>query len=92
MQHTSQHQQEDNKAIGIIAALAILGKPMPIQSLQTYLTWADLSGHPQASSAWTHMRDIGNNWAFITVMGIDIRTCEEILVPFTSVWELTTIS
>ncbi|KNZ44953.1 hypothetical protein VP01_863g2 [Puccinia sorghi] len=80
MQHTQQ-QQDDSDAIAIIAALVILGKTMPIRSLQTYRTRANLP-------------EIGNNWAFITVMGIDVWTFGAILVlvPFSSVWESSTIS
>ena len=92
MQNPSQQQQDGNYAIGIIAALAILGQTMPLRSIRTYLTRPDLPGHPRASSAWTHMREIGNNWAFITVMGIDVRTFEAILVPFSSAWDSSTIS
>ena len=92
MNHTSQQQQDDEEAIGLIAALALLGKSLPIQTLRTYLTRADLTGHPRAFSAWMHMREIGNDRAFITVMGIDVRTFEAILVPFSAVWEASTIT
>ena len=57
-----------------------------------YLTYADLAGHPRASSAWMHMRQIGNNWVSITVMGIDVRTFEALLVPFSSVWDSSNIT
>jgi hypothetical protein len=41
--------------------LAVLGEPVPIWSLQTYLTQQDLPGNPCTSSAWTHMRAVGSN-------------------------------
>ena len=65
---------------------------MAIQTLQMYLTCTDLAGHPQAFSAWMHMRQIGNNQAFIMVMGIDVWTFEALLVPFSSVWDSSTIT
>ena len=92
MQQTHQQQKDDEDAIGLIAALALLRKPMPIRTLRTYLTRADLPGHPRVSSAWTHMRRIGNDRAFITVMGIDVRTFEGILVPFSAAWDSSTIT
>ena len=92
MQQTHQQQKDNNDAIGLIAALALLRKPMPIRTLRTYLTRADLPGHPWVSSAWTHMWQIVNNRAFIMVMGIDVRTFEAILVPFSAAWDSSTIT
>jgi hypothetical protein len=69
-------EEEDKDNLIVIVALAVLGKPIPIQSLQTYLTCQDLAGHPCTSSAWTHLQSIGNDCAFVTVMGIDVATFE----------------
>ena len=54
-------EEEDKDNLIVIVALAVLGKPIPIQSLQTYLTFQDLAGHPCTSSTWTHMHAVGNN-------------------------------
>jgi hypothetical protein len=83
--------EEDEDILLAIVALAILGEPVPIRSLRTYLTRQDLPGNPCTSSAWTHMRAVGSNRAFITVMGLDVQTFESILVPFDLAWNGTAI-
>ena len=92
MHHTSQQQQDYKDVIGLIAALVLSGKTMTIQILKMYLTSMGFLGHPQAFSAWMHMQQIGNNWVSITVMGIDVRTFEALLVPFSSIWDSSTIT
>jgi hypothetical protein len=84
-------EEEDKDNLIVIVALAVLGKPIPIRSLRTYLTRQDLAGHPRTSSAWTHLQSIGNDRAFVTVMGIDVATFESLLVPFDLAWSGTTI-
>ena len=37
------------------------------------------------------MRDVGNNHAFITTMGVDVRTFENLLISFETVWSSSTI-
>ena len=83
--------EEDEEILISIVALAVLGTPVPFRSLRTYLTRPDLPGNPRTNSAWTHMRSVGNDWAFVTVMGIDVRTFEAILVPFDLAWNGTPI-
>jgi hypothetical protein len=84
-------EEEDDDAFFLITTLALMGKHSPIWSIQTYLTCKDLPGHPRFCSTWTHMREVGNNQAFITVMGIDLATFESILVPFNLAWSSSTI-
>jgi hypothetical protein len=83
--------KEDKEVLLAIVSLAVLGKPVAIRSLQTYLTRPDLPGNPRTNSAWTHMQAVGNDRAFVTVMGIDVQTFEEILVPFDLAWNGTPI-
>jgi hypothetical protein len=92
MDEDEDRQDEGDKEILLaIVALAVLGKPVAIQSLRTYLTQPDLPGNPCTNSTWTHMRAVGNDQAFITVMGINVRTYEAILVPFDLAWNATPI-
>jgi hypothetical protein len=81
----------DKDVLLAIVALAVLGEPVPIRSLRMYLTQQDLPGNPRTSSAWTHMRAVGSDRAFITVMGLDVQTFESILVPFNLAWNGTAI-
>jgi hypothetical protein len=74
-----------------IMTLALLGKRVHIQTLQTYWTFKDLMGNPQTNSAWSHMRLARNNRAFITVMGLDVATFEAILEHFDKAWTSSTI-
>ena len=84
-------QNDDEDACIAIVALALLGRSTQLRTLRTYLTRADLSGHPRIQSAWTHMRSVGNDRAFVTVMGLDVQTFESILVPFATAWDSATI-
>ena len=81
-----QQQEDDNGAAMAIMALALLGKRVHIQTLQTYLTCEDLMGNPRANSSWSHMRLARNNCAFITVMRLDMATFEAILEHFDQEW------
>ena len=92
--HLDHHQRknEEDEAAATIIALAYLGKRGPIRTLRTYLTCEDISGHPRYSSPWTHLRQAGNDRAFITTMGVDVRTFEALLIPFESAWIWSTIS
>ena len=84
-------EEEDDEACMAILALALSGKPTQLRTLRTYLTRDDLPGHPRFNSAWTHLRAVGNDCAFVTVMGLDVKTFESILVPFSIAWESATI-
>jgi hypothetical protein len=83
--------KEDKDILLAIVALAIFGKPVVHRSLQTYLTQQDLPGNPCTRSAWTHMRSVRTNRAFVTVMGVDVQTFESILVPFDLAWNASKI-
>jgi hypothetical protein len=88
----AQMEEEDNDdAFFLFTALALIGKQSPMRSIRTYLTCKDLPGHPRFCSTWTHMQEVGNNQAFITVMGINVATFESILVPFDLAWSSSTI-
>ena len=52
---------EEDESLAVILGLAILGAPMPFQSIRTYLTCEDLAGHPWFSSPWIHLRRVGND-------------------------------
>ncbi|KAA1119476.1 hypothetical protein PGT21_026906 [Puccinia graminis f. sp. tritici] len=83
-------QQEDEQAMMAIVALAVLGRPGQRQ-IQTYLTRADLAFNPRLESAWVNMRAAENDRAFITTMGLDVRTFKNLLSHFASVWDEETI-
>ena len=83
---------EDDKILAAILGLAILGAPIHFRTIQTYLTRDDLAGHPRFSSAWVHLRNVGNDRAFITTMGVDVKTFEMLLVPFSNLWDMATIN
>ena len=89
---TGIQQDEDNKAVVIIVALALLGKQVPIRTMRTYLTRPDLTGNPQGTSAWNHLWDVGNDQEFITVMGVDVWTFELLLIHFSMAWDLARIT
>ncbi|KAA1095259.1 hypothetical protein PGT21_013668 [Puccinia graminis f. sp. tritici] len=81
-------QEEDEEdSLAAFVGSAILGRPTPIQTLQTYLTRDDLAVHPQSSSAWAHLRMVGNDRAYITTMGVDVRTFEAMLQLFNAAWD-----
>ncbi|KAI7948640.1 hypothetical protein MJO29_010305 [Puccinia striiformis f. sp. tritici] len=83
--------EEDEQALAIIA-ISLGGGPTHIRTLRTYLTRSDLAGHPRFSSAWAHMRGVGNDRAFVTTMGVDVRTFEALLTHFSQAWDNTTIT
>jgi len=83
----TRRHDEDDDAILVIVALALIGKQVPIRTMRTYLQWSDLFGNPWGRSAWTHLQDCGNDRAFITVMGVDVGTFEALLVPFSIAWD-----
>ena len=91
LRHWENQQDDDDDACLAIIAFALLGRSSQLRTLRTYLTRADLSGHPRIDSPWTHMRSVGNDRAFITVMGLDVQTFESILLPFSTAWESATI-
>ena len=86
MEARRQEEEDDDDAIMAIIALALLGKKNHIQSLRTYLTRQDLLGDPQGNSPWNHMRSVGNDRAFITVMGIDVAAFQALLEHFDKAW------
>ena len=53
--------KEGKEILLAIVALAVLGKPVDIQSFQTYLTQPDLPSNPCTNSSWTHMCAFGKN-------------------------------
>ncbi|OAV94231.1 hypothetical protein PTTG_00610 [Puccinia triticina 1-1 BBBD Race 1] len=92
-EHARRRQQDDdNAALAIILSLGLSGKRFSIRTLRTYLTRADLAGHPQFNSVWAHMRAVGNDRAYMTTMGVDLQTFESLLVPFSEAWSFSTIT
>jgi hypothetical protein len=55
------HEEDKEDTLAALIGSAILGGPTPIQTLQTYLTQNNLAGHPQLSSAWSHLQMVGND-------------------------------
>ena len=82
-------QKHEEESACLLMALATLGGPM--RHLKTYLTRGDLPGDPRAQSAWAYLFSARNDRAFVTTMGVDVRTFEIILQLFTIEWETTTI-
>jgi hypothetical protein len=87
---TNQHQ-EDEEALVMIWALAYLGTPGQFRQLRTYLTRADLPSIPMANSAWAYLWRSRSDRAFITTMGVDVRTFDDLLDRFSARWNFTTI-
>ena len=87
----NRRMDEDDKALAAILALAILGAPIHIHSIQTYLTQG-LGWPPMGFSAWVLLRNVGNNRVFITTMGIDVQTFELLLLQFVNLWDMQTIN
>ena len=90
-QQANCRMEEDEDSLAAILGLALLGAPFPFRSIRTYHTCKDLAGHPRISSPWLHLQYVGNNRAFITTMGIDVRTFEMLLIPFSNIWDTSTI-
>ncbi|KAH9471875.1 hypothetical protein Pst134EA_002508 [Puccinia striiformis f. sp. tritici] len=90
-QSVAQRQQEDEEAVLLIISLAILGESRPFRQLQTYLTRGDLPGNPRSDSAWAYLYSARNNRAFITTMGVNVRTFDELLSRFSIHWAAGTI-
>ncbi|KAA1126785.1 hypothetical protein PGTUg99_020147 [Puccinia graminis f. sp. tritici] len=85
------HEEEEEDALAAFVGSAILGRPTPIRTLRTYLTRDDLAGHPRSSSAWAHLRAVGNDRAYVTTMGVDVQTFEALLEHFNAAWDLEAI-
>ena len=81
LDHCQRKEEEDNTATTILA-LAYLGKYGSIQTLWTYLTCQEISGHSQFSSPWAHLQQVGNDRASITTMGLDVHTFKTLLISF----------
>ena len=71
-------------------ALGFLGTP-GYRSVRTYLTRADLPFNPMTDSAWARLWGARNDRAFITTMGVDLQTFDDLLGRFADRWNFRTI-
>ncbi|KNE90844.1 hypothetical protein PSTG_15712 [Puccinia striiformis f. sp. tritici PST-78] len=87
----SRQQDEDEESILLIVSLAVLGERGHLRQLRTYLTRGDLPGNPRADSAWAYLYSAQNDRAFITTMGVDVKTFDDLLSRFLVHWETGTL-
>jgi hypothetical protein len=85
------NDQEAEEAVVLFWALAYLGTPGLFRQMRTYLTRSDLSSYPMVHSAWAYMWKSRTDRAFITTMGIDVRTFDDLLERFSVRWDYSTI-
>ncbi|KAA1069756.1 hypothetical protein PGT21_032783 [Puccinia graminis f. sp. tritici] len=90
-QQTASKIQADEDAIVLFMAMDYLGTPGQFRQFQTYLTRADLPLNPMAHSPWAYLWQSRSDWAFITTMGIDVRTFDDLLDRFADRWNYSTI-
>ena len=63
------------------------------QAHRLYLTWPELMPNPYISSPWEVLYQVQEDWAFITTMGLNVRTFHKLLEHgFQQVWDSTSIS
>ncbi|OAV98410.1 hypothetical protein PTTG_09758 [Puccinia triticina 1-1 BBBD Race 1] len=89
-QNTSDKQQMD-EAGALFMALSFFGTPGKFRQLRTYLTRADLPTLPMVNSPWAYLWASRNNQSFITTMGLDVRTFDDLLERFSARWNFSTI-
>ncbi|KAA1080596.1 hypothetical protein PGT21_014072 [Puccinia graminis f. sp. tritici] len=86
------NQNEQLKdAVVLCMAMAYLGTPGQFRKFRTYLTRADLPSIPMAHSAWAYLWRSRSDRAFITTMGINVRTFDDLLDRFSTSWNFNTI-
>ncbi|KAA1082932.1 hypothetical protein PGT21_020714 [Puccinia graminis f. sp. tritici] len=88
---SARRDQEDEDAIVLFMAMAYLGTPGQFRRFRTYLTQANLPLSPMAHSAWAYMWNTRCDRAFITTMGIDVGTFDDLLGRFSETWNFSTI-
>ena len=82
IQEDDEINQDDDAAMLIVALAHLGGKPS--RKICPYLTRPDLT--PCHDSAWAYMYSAQNNRAFITTLGLDLKTFEELSGRFNSYW------
>ncbi|KAA1085829.1 hypothetical protein PGT21_020947 [Puccinia graminis f. sp. tritici] len=90
-QEAANRELEDKEAVVLFWALAYLGTPGQFRQMRTYLTRSDLAFYPMVHSAWAYMWKSRSDRAFITTMGIDVRTFDDLLDRFSVRWDYSTI-
>ncbi|KNE88810.1 hypothetical protein PSTG_17753, partial [Puccinia striiformis f. sp. tritici PST-78] len=60
-----------------------------LHQLRTYLTRANLTS--SRNSAWTAMKSARSDWAYVTTMGIDVATFDNLLDRFEPLWNTITL-
>ncbi|KAA1116630.1 hypothetical protein PGT21_020921 [Puccinia graminis f. sp. tritici] len=90
-QNSANDDRESEETVALFMAMAFLGTPGQFRQFRTYLTRADLPTIPMAHSAWAYLWKSRSDRAFITTMGIDFRTFDDLLDRFAPTWNFTTI-
>ncbi|KAA1113038.1 hypothetical protein PGT21_019232 [Puccinia graminis f. sp. tritici] len=73
-------------------ALGAMGRPGVFRQLCTYLMRQDLPQKPLADSAWASLWRSQSDRAFVTTMGIDVATFDNLLKRFATRWDTTPIT
>ena len=82
-------RMEEEEAILALLALGYLGTPGS-RTIHTYLTRANIP--TMTDTAWACLWGTQNERAFITTMGVDVSTFEDLLARFADRWNFNTIS
>ncbi|KAH9450939.1 hypothetical protein Pst134EB_018447 [Puccinia striiformis f. sp. tritici] len=90
-QSAADMDREEEEAIALIITLGHLGTPGLFRQIRTYLTRADLPVDPMKNSAWAFLWSARNDRGFITTMGVDVTTFDNLLQRYTVHWDFSTI-
>jgi hypothetical protein len=89
-QQNAKAGKEEEETLTIFLALGYLGAP-GYCSIQTYLTQSDIPCNPMLDSAWASLWRSQSDRAFITTMGLDVTTFDDLLGRFADRWNFSTI-
>ncbi|KNE95331.1 hypothetical protein PSTG_11315 [Puccinia striiformis f. sp. tritici PST-78] len=87
-QQAAKRLREQDNVIITMYALGLQGAP-GLRQLRTYLTRADLTS--SRNSAWTAMKPARSDRAYVTTMGIDVATFDNLLDRFEPLWNTITL-
>ncbi|KAI7943600.1 hypothetical protein MJO28_011128 [Puccinia striiformis f. sp. tritici] len=87
--HHNPNRLEEEAAM-MFMALGSLGTPGS-RRIRTYLTRANIPMNPMTDSPWACLWRSRSDRAFITTMGVDVNTFDDLLDRFTVRWNFTTI-
>ncbi|KAF8234626.1 hypothetical protein L208DRAFT_1393821, partial [Tricholoma matsutake] len=95
------NEEVDEEYLHIVTTAALLVTAAEVSHLfrneqcrptRNYLTRPDLPPNPHFGTAWKHVFESQNNWAFITTMGFDVETFNFMINSgFRELWDLTPI-